>query len=95
MAGSSLGLNLSPPDRASVLTVQDDSHGGDKDEDGGAGKSKGKKKGSRIDLSISNARKRVAEGLKSPLLGGMKLDEIGEKFSKNVEIKYVTVNESI
>lgn len=46
--------------------------------------------------SLSKARARVAEGLKSPLLAGMKLDEIREgfnkgveDFSKGVEVKYV------
>jgi hypothetical protein len=37
--------------------------------------------------SLSKARARVAEGLKSPMLGVKKLDEIRESFNKGVEVK--------
>jgi hypothetical protein len=39
--------------------------------------------------SLSKARKIVAEGMKSPLLSGMKLDEIRETFNKGVELQCV------
>jgi hypothetical protein len=54
---------------------------------GGKIKSKGK---TRRGIDLSAARKRVQEGLRSPLLGsmgGMKLAEFGEKFSEGVEGK--------
>jgi hypothetical protein len=93
---SSLGLNIAPPHTGSRLasgSSNDHSTKNGEDDTGtgesmsGSGSKIKSRKPSVIDVSMSNARKRVAEGLKSPLLGGMKLDEIGEKFSKGVEVK--------
>ena len=87
---SSLGLNIDLPVPNGEADEMD---ADDQEVDGKKSKGKGKAaggvfKGSRIEAGMSNARKRVAEGLKSPaLLGGMKLDEIGEKISKGVEVK--------
>ena len=85
---SSLGLNIAAPGSTDVDGDSDNektAQAGEADKADSAQK-KGRK-GSRIDLSMSNARKRVAEGLKSPLLGGMKLDQLGESITKGVEIK--------
>ncbi|KAI9636789.1 diacylglycerol acyltransferase, partial [Dioszegia hungarica] len=42
--------------------------------------------------SLSKARARVAEGLKSPMLGVKKLDEIRESFNKGVEVKFAPLS---
>ena len=87
-SSSSLGLNIAAPGSTDVDGDSDNektAQAGEGDKADAAQK-KGRK-GSRIDLSMSNARKRVAEGLKSPLLGGMKLDQLGESITKGVEIK--------